>query len=96
MKVRMYFEYDYRELEELIAAFYSWKEYEFVAAEELQNDVSWTAEVDKEPLDEFEKEDLAEIKAKNGNKCWRTRLLLKDMCNQGAIPEGHYLVEVSW
>lgn len=63
---------------------------------ESPNDTSYSHEVKKETLDEYDTKDV-ENGVKHGYfECWRLGLFLTDLCNKDIIPPGHYLVRVSW
>lgn len=95
MKRVVYIEMEYGELEKLIKQTYG-KAYEFVAEEELMNDVIKSFIVKKETLNEWDQVALDKFKATGRTGGWRTNVLLTDMCNQGLIEEGNYLIIVSW
>ena len=91
-------EMDYSELEALVQKTYGLKKrWSFVADEECGNDSSHTYSVmEKEELDEFDKEDLAEFIAKDGFKPYMTSRLMQDMVNRDILEPGNYLIEVCW
>lgn len=97
MKLVEYWEMDYHELDGLITSTYGLKvPYEMVAYEELNNDTSWTADLKKEPVDEWHEADMKAFKATGKIGNWRTRWIMQDMVNNDVLPEGNYVVEVSW
>lgn len=87
-----YFVVRYRALENFIRAAFR-QEYNFVMSEEARND-SVCAFFVTGIVGDFE---LAEVRRfrRSGSPC-RTSVLLDYLCRRGFIPEGHYLVEVSW
>ena len=89
-------EVNYSDLERAIAKHFGFKEYCIPAAEEVGNDTALTYRIDNEPLDTWEMTDLEEIKARGGNKNWRTQLLMHAMCLEGALEPGEYVINISW
>ena len=89
-----YFEVDYDDLDDFISEQYG-REFEIVADQGLMNDVSKTVTVKKEQLNQWEQRDLEEWKL-TGRKNWMFSTLLTDLCNRDLIPEGEYLINISW
>ena len=85
-----------RELEKFVSAHYNLSgRWSFVADQECGNDSSHTFNVEKEELDEYDAEKIAELKA-GKNPSFVTQALLTDFCNQDLIPEGKYIINVCW
>jgi hypothetical protein len=80
---------DYSDLEDFINEHYK-SDYEIVAANEWNNDTSYSINVEKEEFTEYEEEKLRDF-----NFC-TIRIILLDLCNKGLIEEGDYLIKVSW
>ena len=89
-----YFEVDYSDLNDFISEQYD-REFEIVADQELMNDVSKTVTVKRAVLNPWELKDLEEWKL-TGRKNWMLYTLLTDLCNRNLIPEGKYLINISW
>ena len=89
-----YFEVDYDDLDDFISEQYG-REFEIVADQELMNDVSKTVTIKKSVLNQWEQKDLEEWKL-TGRKNWMLYTLLTDLCNRDLIPEGEYLINISW
>ena len=90
-------EMEYGELEKLIEKTYGFEEYCFPAEQEIDNDSSWTTKlVANEELDEWDKKDLEEMKATKKPKQRRTHLLMQDMCNNGILEPGDYVIQICW
>lgn len=70
--------------------------YKFAAIEELSNDVVKSINVDKKELDEYDLADLNAALIDKEPEFYSTGTLLCYLCNLGEIPEGEYLIEVSW
>lgn len=87
-----YFVVDYKDLEKFIRAVFG-QEYNFVMNEEARKD-SVCAFFVTGIVGDFE---LAEVRRfrRSGSSC-RASVLLDYLCRRGFIPEGHYLVKVSW
>ena len=93
---KTFIEMDYGELEDLIKKTYG-HTYEFVAEEELMNDVDKTYSLTaKTPLDEWEAKDMEEFKLTGKTKGWRTNTIMQDMINNDVLEPGEYLIHVSW
>ena len=88
---------DYIDLDEFLTKRFDLPEdYEFVAMEESGNDVSHTIDVSKEKLNEYDQKDIDEFLITKKPPLYRTGDILRYLCNIGEIPEGKYLIEVSW
>ena len=87
---------DYIDFEQAVKDYYKVDDYNFPADAETGNDTSVaTVCYKKSPLESYEQEELNEFKATGEyNMIYST--LLQDMVNNGIIPEGEYLIEVSW
>lgn len=85
-----YIEMDYDEVDRIISDAYGIN-YEFVAFEEAHNDSSHTFLVEAEALNEYDQSNL-------DRKDFRfmTQSLLCDLCHQGKIEAGNYLINVCW
>lgn len=55
----------------------------------------WEVSIKKEVFGEYEKEDLSEVEQGEW-PMYCTRILLTECCNRGIIPEGDYLIDISW
>lgn len=88
----------YGDLERLIEETYGFPEYSIACEEECNNDTALTFDVNAamKYRSEYDFKDLEEMIATKKTKQWRTGLLMDDMCRRGLIPEGSYVVEVSW
>jgi hypothetical protein len=87
------------DLEKAIQDEYGVKEFDVVADLESSNDVSHTFSTSKSKehlkLKQYDKEDITNFQA-TGNYFFLTGTLLQDMTERDLIPEGNYLVKVSW
>lgn len=90
-----YYECDYSEVDELIKEKYGLKGYEFCDVQETGNDVSYTFRVNGK-LSEWGLREWAEIQKTGKVSHYCNGLLLNKLCQDGYIPEGEYLVKVSW
>lgn len=95
-KTATYYTLDYNEFEKIIQSVYGISEFSIVADMELMNDISVTYVVKKEPHDGYDTKKLEKFIATNGNVMYMTRTLLTDLCNKDVIPEGDYLIKISW
>jgi hypothetical protein len=86
---------EHEDFEKAIKEVYSQK-YEFAYKEEVDNDTCKMYNVKKQELDpEDDIEVLNEFK-KTGKGVFLAPLLLTDMCNNSVIPEGTYIIHISW
>ncbi len=94
VKVVSYMEVDYNELDKAISKFYG-QSFECVPTEEWNNDSSYDFDIKKAKLSDYDKKKIEEYKS---GECpsYIVRTLLVDMCNQGEIEPGHYLIQVCW
>lgn len=63
--------------------------------EERGNGEDWEVDVSKEVRDEYDLEELEEVKSGSWPQ-FCTDTLLTECCNRGIIPEGNYLIDISW
>lgn len=85
---------DYRYLEEKIREVYG-KKYDIPRDEECGNDCSLQMGGKKEPLLKYDSNRIETFR--NTGRCrYLLRTLVQDMINNDHIPEGDWLVEVSW
>jgi hypothetical protein len=97
MQKKTVIEMEYGELEKLIEKTYGFEEYSIPAEEEMGNYCSYTTELTKdEVLDGYDKEDLEKMKTSKKPMQWRTHLLMQDMCNNGILEPGDYVVKIFW
>lgn len=95
MKTMVYNEMSYHEFEELVEATYG-RKYEFVVDEECSNHSNHSYHnFKKDSLDEWETEDFQKF-LDIGSYQFLSCILLQDLVNKELIPEGNYLITVSW
>jgi hypothetical protein len=87
-------EVDWHDFNDLVTETYG-HEYEFAADVTCGNDSDHAYTVKKEPLDEYHQKRLDEFKA-TGKYGYLIGTLLTDLVNRELIPEGNYLISVSW
>lgn len=85
---------DSYDLDAFISEHYE-REFEFVADQESGNDQGHAFNVKKDDLESWHTKDLATFR-EGGHPTFVAGTLLQDLCNRGFIPEGDYLVKVSW
>lgn len=110
MEVKSFITIDYSELDDIINDFYGFKPtgkgygdglFECVACEEMDNDSDYhydditKKEASEWFADKYNSEDLEEFKT-NSNTMYVLRTVLLDLVRNDKIPEGDYLVQVSW
>ena len=90
-----HYKVDYGDWDDFVQEVYGNSRYEIVADEEANNDSCLEFTIKKEELHKYDADKLA--KFKNGEYVsYMTRTLMTDLCNQGLIPEGKYLIKISW
>lgn len=88
---------DYDDLEDFLTERFDLPEdYEFAAMEELGNDVVESINVCKEKVGTYDQAYIDSVIKDRKPKPYGTRILLCHLCNLGEIPEGEYLINVSW
>lgn len=89
------FEVDYSELEVMVKEVYGIN-YEYPCDMECNNDTSQTFNIDGK-IDDYHRMNIKEWLESNGTKGnYMGRELLNDLCANGYIEPGKYLVKVSW
>lgn len=88
---------EYSDLDEFLTERFNLPEdYEFAAMEELGNDVVDSINVCKEEIDSYDQEYIDAVVKDKKPRPYGTRMLLCYLCNLGEIPEGNYMINVSW
>jgi hypothetical protein len=88
---------DYDDLDEFLTKRFNLPEdYEVVAMEELGNDMVKSIDVSKKELDKYDQRYIDAITKDKEVELYNTGVLLCHLCNLGEIPEGEYLIEISW
>ena len=90
-----YIEVSYKDLERLIREVYQQPKYEIVADEEWNNDSDYTFSVERKELDQWQAKDIDGLKT-NGTAQYGLPSILADLCNNGHIEPGEYLISVCW
>lgn len=85
---------DYNDLEAFIEEIYG-HEYEIVSMEEWNNSESHTFNIKGERIDDYNMKYITFLE-KGNPKQYSLRVILIDMCNNGYIEEGNYLINISW
>lgn len=89
---------DYHDLEEFLTRRFDLPEfgYEFAVIEECNNDTIRSINVCKEEADSYDQKYIDAVTKDKKPLTYGTRTILCYLCNLGEIPEGEYLIEVSW
>jgi len=88
---------EYNDLDEFLTERFDLPEdYEFAAMEELGNDVVKSINVCKEEIGTYDQEYIDAVVKDKKPMPYGTRTLLCYLCNSGEIPEGKYMINVSW
>ena len=85
---------DYCDFDSFIERVYG-QEFEVVAAEEIGNDSQMLFSNITGKIDSSEEDKLKEFR-KSGEYSYLSRTLLEDLCRQGHIEPGHYLISISY
>lgn len=98
MKSKTFHTVSYSDLEDFIQEHFNHPDYSFPADQECSNDSSHTFYVGSGEIWEFDEYDQKDVREfMNGrNPSFITGRLMQHMFEQRLIPEGEYLVEVSW
>lgn len=90
---------NYGDLEDMVRIHYpEFSDYSFVASEEVNNDSTHLyRNITKNPLVwNISDKDYFNEKKDRGDWMYATSNILFDLCSKGIIPEGNYLIDVSW
>lgn len=88
-------EMDYNDFDRIVQEVYG-KPYAFVAEEEVGNYQAKTySNIKKEELDEYDSNQLETFK-NTGKCCYIASVLLQDLVNNDYLPEGDFVIEISW
>lgn len=91
------FELTYRDFEAFIAAVYPGASYGFMNDVEGSNDSVYRFRTKKEVLDSYDQKKLDKFRSASGEYIWGvTHVIFTDLCNRDLIPEGTYIISVSW
>ena len=95
MITRTYNVIDYVELNELMVEHFNLSSFE--CALESSNDASYTAhDLKKGSLQDYEKDDLEDMLKKEGCEYYNFSTLIVALIDKDVLPEGDYLMQVSW
>ena len=71
-------------------------DYEFIAMEELGNDVVKSINVSKGKISKYDQQCIDAVVKDKKPQHYGTGTILCYLCDLGEIPEGEYLIDVSW
>lgn len=94
-EVVTYFKVDYHDLEDFVCKAYGLDEWSVVADQEEGNDTSVTVSATKNSLSKYDRDRLGKFLSGN-DPGWMLHVLMNDMADRDLIPEGSYLVRISW
>ena len=95
IKSEQFYTLNYYEFEEIVCAYYKRDNYSFILSMESDNYVNYVFEAKKEELEDWDVEELQKFLQGTDEGC-SPYILLTDLVNNNIIPEGNYLIEVSW
>lgn len=101
MKERMYFEYNYSEMERLIMHTLrpgDAQEFSIVAMEESSNDMCKAYHIHKGAQNDHNRNQVEEFIRTGKWSTWNPGMyaILEYMVDHDMLPEGNYLIEISW
>jgi len=92
----LYHTLDSFEWDRVVNEFYKpTSKWDFVSNHEANNDSDYSFDVDGK-IGDYEEEELEKFKKGDNNGNRMTQTLLDDLCRQGLISKGVYLIEVCW
>lgn len=92
-----YYDVDYMDFEKYVCKIFNLDDWSFIADEECSNDSVHDFYIEKEDDFGIETSEREKFKQFLENKGIRhTYNILTFLCNQDIIPEGKYLIHVSW
>jgi hypothetical protein len=94
LKEKTVFACDSEDIERFICGTYSLSQFE--ATIESHNDTNHLYDIKKRPLDDHAQGKLREFLERKWCEDYNLRIILTDLCNKDLLPEGEYLVRVSW
>lgn len=86
---------DYGDLDNLVKEVYNNEDYEFVADEEMGNDSQKLYKDITGSLEDYDEKELERFKSGERHS-YNTRVILEDLCRNGHIEPGNYLIKVCW
>jgi len=88
---------DYSDLDEFLTERFGLPDtYEVVAIEELNNDTIKSINVNRERIGSYSQKYIDAVVKDKKPKLYGTGTILCHLCNLGEIPEGEYLIDISW
>ena len=94
-KIKTVIEVNAFDLDAFVKSIYGTKSYSFIADNECGNDSVHTFTVVNEQLEDYEQDELNEWK-ENDSGNYMTSILLQDLCINGHIQPGEYIISVCW
>ena len=92
----LYHTLSYHEWGRVVNEFYKpTSKWDFVSDHEAYNDSDYSFDVDGK-IEDYEEKELEAFKRGSSNVDRMTQILLDDLCRQGLISKGVYLIEVCW
>lgn len=91
--IKTYFEIWYGDLDEILRTEYDAPDYTVTLSQ--SNNSKIVISVENLPSN-YEDSDLAEFLKTKSQEYYTTQMLLNDLCRQGKIDAGNYLINVSW
>jgi len=95
-KIKTVIEVDYNDLGNFLKEKFGFDKFEFAEIEEMNNYSSQSILVKKDGLYEWDNKDLNKMLVSKQPEKFSTRILLNHLCNLGEIPEGEYMIKISW
>lgn len=90
-----YFQIEYGDLDRFIQEVYNIPHFSCVSVEDWNNNSQHRIVIRKKELSKWEQEDLKNVKL-GREPGYSLRAVMTDLCNQGLIEPGNYLICVCW
>ena len=95
MKQKTYTVLDYDEIDMLVQKHFHRPDYESISGQEWNNNSSYTFRIDGQ-MSVYDSQNVETFKAKQNNGEWHLRAFMNQMCADGVLQPGDYLITVSW
>jgi hypothetical protein len=97
-RVQQVFYVEYGDWEKFINHHFGVTEYQIAVCEELSNDTTFKFTLTKATsrIDDYDAKRIEAFKQKNGDTTYMTQRLAQDLCMRDILPEGMYIINISW
>jgi hypothetical protein len=95
MQVKQTYHVDYSDLERFIQDVYNVDDFSIARDQEQGNDTSISMNVVKKPLNTYDSQLIEKFTTVNPPS-FMLYTVMQDMCNKDLIPDGQYVIKISW